>query len=544
MFKRIWKSIYLSSSLLCATVLISSDAVSWAAEPTNVKAVGVETSNSSLDAINLYTQQGNRENDPLGQITNVHQLRDVSTTDWAYSALQSLVERYGCLVGYSDLSYRGNRSLSRYEFAAGLNACLNQIEALIEKSEAILREDLEKLQRLVQEFEEELTRLGTRVDNLEGRIAFLEERQFSPTTKLIGEVIVAAVQVFGEENASTGEDLDEQVTLNQRTRLSLLTSFTGKDRLRTRLQVGNFVTDGPGFRGGSNTTRLNFASNTDDQFILNKIEYRFPIGDRTQFWVTGVNMNLDDVANPLAPYTADSGTGSISAFGSYAPIYYTSSGAGAAFSHNFTKELNLVGFYSSINANGREEGTGLFNGQFVAAGQLTYNPSSNASLGLVYSHNYFPGNLTGFVSGGFGSFAADDPFDGAATSSDNLALVWTWQVASNFNLSGWGMYTQAHGESGARRGDRADIWNWKLTFAFPDLFSQGNLGALTVGNPPRAYNVEGGPEDNETAWLVELFYRFQLNEYISVTPGAFVVTNPEDGRQPLWVGVIRTTFSF
>lgn len=532
-----------STVLLRATLLISINAFTWAGKPTNVNTAVVETSNSSLDAINLYTQLGNLESDPLSQITNVHQLRDVSPTDWAYKALRSLVERYGCIFGYSDLIYRGNRSLSRYEFAAGLNACLNQIEALIEKSEAILREDLEKLQRLVQEFEGELALLGTRLDNLEGRVAFLEERHFSPTTKLIGEVIFAAVQVFGEENASTGEELDEQVTLNQRTRLSLLTSFTGKDRLRTRLQAGDFVSsDGPGFRGGSNTTILSFASNTDNRLILNKLEYRFPIGERTQLWITAANMNLDDVANTLAPYTADTGTGSISAFGSYAPIYYTSSGAGAAFSHNFTKELNLVGFYSALNASEPNEGAGLFNGQFVAAGQLTYNPSSNSGVGLVYSHNYFPGNDTGFVSGGFGSFAADDPFEGTATSSDNVALVWAWQVASNFNLSGWGMYTKAHAESGVRQGDSADIWNWKLTFAFPDLFSEGSLGALTVGNPPRAYHVEGGPEDQETAWLVELFYRFQLNEYISITPGAFVITNPEDGRKPLWVGVIRTTW--
>ena len=69
--------------------------------------------------------------DPLEQVTNVSQLRDVSPGDWAFEALRSLVERYGCIAGYPDGTYRGNRAMSRYEFAAGLNACLQQIERLL-----------------------------------------------------------------------------------------------------------------------------------------------------------------------------------------------------------------------------------------------------------------------------------------------------------------------------------------------------------------------------------------------------------------------------
>ena len=55
--------------------------------------------------------------------------------------------------------------MSRYEFAAGLNACLNQIERLIASSEAVLREDIETINRLMQEFEAELASLDGRVDN-------------------------------------------------------------------------------------------------------------------------------------------------------------------------------------------------------------------------------------------------------------------------------------------------------------------------------------------------------------------------------------------
>ena len=38
--------------------------------------------------------------DAMAQVTSVSQLSDVQPTDWAFQALQSLVERYGCIAGY------------------------------------------------------------------------------------------------------------------------------------------------------------------------------------------------------------------------------------------------------------------------------------------------------------------------------------------------------------------------------------------------------------------------------------------------------------
>lgn len=67
----------------------------------------------------------------INQITSINQLRDVSPQSWSYEALKNLVEGYGCIVGYPDGTYRGDRPLTRNEFAAGLNACLTQIEKRI-----------------------------------------------------------------------------------------------------------------------------------------------------------------------------------------------------------------------------------------------------------------------------------------------------------------------------------------------------------------------------------------------------------------------------
>ena len=69
-------------------------------------------------------------------------------------ALQSLVERYGCIAGYPDGTYRGNSALTRYEFAAGVNACLDRVNELIATVTAnlVTRQDLATIKRLQEEF--------------------------------------------------------------------------------------------------------------------------------------------------------------------------------------------------------------------------------------------------------------------------------------------------------------------------------------------------------------------------------------------------------
>jgi hypothetical protein len=67
----------------------------------------------------------------LAQVATVDELSDVFPSDWAYTALQNLVETYGCIEGYPNRTFRGNQALTRYEFAAGLNACLDVLATLI-----------------------------------------------------------------------------------------------------------------------------------------------------------------------------------------------------------------------------------------------------------------------------------------------------------------------------------------------------------------------------------------------------------------------------
>lgn len=102
------------------------------------------------------------------QTTSVLQLTDVQPTDWAFQALQSLVERYGVVVGHFNSADRGNRAMTRDEFAARINAALKKVDELIAArgSDLVAHNDLVTLQRLQAEFATELAILQNRVDPL------------------------------------------------------------------------------------------------------------------------------------------------------------------------------------------------------------------------------------------------------------------------------------------------------------------------------------------------------------------------------------------
>ena len=205
--------------------------------------------------------------DSLNQITNVSQLQDVQPGDWAYQALRGLVERYGCIAGYRDGTFRGNRALTRYEFAAALDTCLQQVQQLIDSGTANLatKEDLEILSRLNQEFKSELATISERVGKLEEKTDFLEKNQFSTTTKLKGEGI------FALSFTDKGE-----ATFSDRVRLNFNSSFTGKDLLRIRLQANNV----PNLSGvtGTDMSRTSFDAGNNNNVSLNEVYYRWSDG--------------------------------------------------------------------------------------------------------------------------------------------------------------------------------------------------------------------------------------------------------------------------
>lgn len=503
------------------------------------------------------------EDDPMGQVTNVNQLSDVSPGDWAYEALRSLVERYGCIVGYPDGTYRGNRATTRYEFAAGLNACLNQIERLIAASTDgfVRRDDLETLQRLSNEFQAELASLGTRVDALEARTALIEENQFSTTTKLFGQAI------FGVQGRSDNditffldqlEDRGTNVNVISNVQLSLFTQFSPRSLLLTGLQAG----EGSTAPRNTNDVVLSFEGDTNSDFQLSDLNYRQLVGRRLAFIVGPVGVNPVNVFRGVNRVES-AGQGPLSRFAQRNPIINIGNGdGGIGFDWQLATRFSLQGVYSASTADDPGNG-GLFggdNGETSFGTQLVVSPTDNIDISLQYINAYSPFGRLGTGVGDEQLALLGANFR-APLKTNAFGATLEWRVSPRFAVGGWGGYTTSEipGQEG-----NVETVNWMAFLNFPDLLGEGNLAGIYVGQPPRITSSDlpvgrnypsfvnrgdatAGPGSQPDSTLhLEGFYRFRVSDNISVTPGIIVIFNSahNSDNDTVTIGAIRTTFNF
>jgi hypothetical protein len=511
----------------------------------------------------------------MDQVTSVTELKDVQPTEWAYEALRSLVERYGCIVGYPDLTYRGNRALTRWEFAAGLNACMNTMERLIQENVAVLKEDVDTIKRLSQEFEAELAALGGRVDNLEGRVAFLEDHQFSTTTKLRGEAVFSVADTFGDfaDDVDLGDDVEEddptQTVFQDRVRLNFETSFTGEDMLRTRLQAGNFAGGNRFDNGvtGTNMTRLAYDDGEGNDVTIDDLWYRFPVGPVTA-WVGANGLNLDDVFSTANPYLSDSGTGSLTRYGRYNNMVNRGpSGTGLGLKFDLNDQFYIGAAYladdgsntAGIGASSPSESQGLFNGSYSAGGQVGFKPTEDIEIAATFVHTYRNGEVgvddDGDAINGPGLFGnisspdAETPFGAdVPTTAERIGLSASWKVTDIIHLGASGGYGIANEVSPNIGLDNVDLWTWNANVSLLDLGKEGAVLSLSGGLPPKGEFTDGDPDQriDDSSYLIQAQYKFPITDNISITPGGYVLLNPDhnDDNDAIWVGVLRTTFKF
>jgi hypothetical protein len=479
------------------------------------------------------------------QVTSVSQFSDLRPSDWAFQALQSLVERYGCIVGYPGRTFRGDHSITRYEFAAGLNACMNRINELIAAATAdlVTKEDFLMLRRLQEEFALELATLQGRIDALETRVATLEKQQFSTTTKLHGEVIFGISDEFSR---------DENVAvLQNRVRLNLETSFTGRDVLHTRLAAGNTIPfDTP---GGTAEGTLQFRiGNTvpANSVRIDRLSYLFPVGEHLWGYVAANGGIHSDYTPATSPYLDDfdGGNGALSVFGQTSPIYRIGGGAGVALYYELNRLLSFsAGYLAGPGVANPSQKNGLLDGNYAALGQVTLSPNNRLKFSLTYVHGYHRGNTPIFNQGNIdnqfftGTSFANTYHFGNAASTNSYGAQASITISPRLAISGFFGYTDLNPIGRANQ----DIWYYGLGLAFPDLGKEGNLGGLVVGVEPYL-----GSSDrqipNDTSLHIEGFYRYQINDYFSITPGLIWISAPDQNsnNDNILIGAVRLTFRF
>lgn len=121
-----WLKTALMAGLAITVVILSplSIQVSFGETPANSATPPEVASVSSLTP---------QEPGTVAQVTSVSQFSDVQPTDFYFQALQSLVERYGCIRPMSDGTFGGNQTMTRGQFFVDIEDCLNQMVYLLAK---------------------------------------------------------------------------------------------------------------------------------------------------------------------------------------------------------------------------------------------------------------------------------------------------------------------------------------------------------------------------------------------------------------------------
>jgi len=486
----------------------------------------------------------------MAQVNKVSELSDIQPDDWALMGLRSLGERYHCQTV-------GNHPWNRYEFASILKTCLDNVSKSVSDKVSIADGDLILVQRLQKEFEPELTKLKQRVDSVEDRSRQLAAQEFSPTTRLIGQT------TFGIQGTnSPGVDLYPRDGIRERTaktnltfasnvQLTLATSFTGRDLFLTGLTAGNLSSSAPLLF--TNMGRLGYESDTNNRLALADLSYRFALAPRLGIVVGAAGVNPANTFRGLNPLEG-SGDGAISLFGQRNPILALGNNTGGiGFDWQISNRVSLQGVYSAELPG--VPSVGLFNGRRTAGAQLTLAPTKNLDVGLNYLYSHSPDGLLGT---GIGDAQLISPFaDPTPFNTHAVGASMTWRLNNNLQLGGWGGWTRSNPE---KLTGHVETTNWMVFAALPNLLLPGNLGGILVGQPPKITNstlptgfnfpnfsdegTAGGRRD--TALHIELFYRAQLSDNLSLTPGVIVVLHPDHNaaNEPLVVGALRATFRF
>ena len=477
-----------------------------------VAPVAANAAELNMVAVNQYSES---------QVTSISQFSDVRPTDWAYQALNNLVDRYGCVAGYPNGTFGGGKAMTRFEAAALLNACLDRVS-----------ETTDELRRLLNEFQGELAVLRGRVDGLEKRVGVLQAQQFSTTTKLKGEANFVLGGVNGAQ-LRNGTQVGN-TAFNYDLRLNFDTSFTGKDLLRTRLRSGNFSSQPFGSSGS--LFKLDKAETTADGVIIDRLYYSFPALAKGVTVTAGALVRNTEIAWIPSAYKSE-----ILDFFQVAGapgVYNKATGQGFGIQYvQPGKKGGIVVGLNYVAQDGDNSSTGVFNstGGLNTLAQLGYRaPNWGVAFGYRYGTQGTRIRTFNGLNGANGTL-------GANQGSNGYAINAYWQpvqsgIVPSVSLAyGWNYVAGPSTPNNATNSQ-----TWMAGLQWNDVFAKGNGAGFAVGQPGNAQGLSA----NATMW--EVFYKYRVSDNISITPALFYVSNNQafSGTSSNVGGVIQTKFTF
>jgi len=475
------------------------------------------------------------------------QFSDVVPGDWAYTALQNLSESYGCVDNSYTQNLKSGQALTRYEAAALVNACLEG---------GIASVDSEDVSRLTNEFGTEMAILKGRVDGLEYKVKELSAGQFSPTTKMTGKVVFNTGYVEDEQAAET----DNKVHFNYMFQANLYSSFTGKDKLYTRIKTGNFVatagSEDP-FEDQERGTHLSAANSNGNELEVDKLWYEFPVTDSIKAWVGPRIENYYMLASAPSIYKpilkGFALGGNASTYGSS-----TSPGLGAAWIQQ-TDDRSAARWAISTNyaaANGHQATTGIFadtgakwltkveygSPRWQVSGAVAFNMCDESKAGST--SNLITDTCTDWQS--YYTTAAGEGLTGNETA---YALRGYWKPLETGMIPAIQVGFDRSNVAARGTGATSETSAWMAGFIWKDALVDDNTLGVAFGQPQKATEIVGGGTADAATdpFQWEAYYDYKVNDGITITPAIFGGQDRDNGTtgdDDWFGGLIQTTFKF
>ena len=301
--------------------------------------------------------------------------------------------------------------------------------------------------------------------------------------------------------ATSGEDGDlvpptEALVAVYGYQIDLSTSFTGEDSLDVAIDAGS---------GQTALAELDLNTTANDALTVDGVTYTFPIGDKLTVLV-GDSTSGSALYSTACVYGGFTNT--LDDCGNFSTAF-TATGHAVAGTVGFSAAYDIGnGFTGAVGYNGQGSdaaGLGTIEGTDFVGGQLTYT-ADNYGVSITYADLDV---ATGWGLNGYYTFASNLP-----------------SISVGYEF----------GEVEQVGADDVETTQWFVGLQWDEL-GNGTLGVAMGSSGPQVENA-----DENMAY--EVFYTYNVNDSMTVTPALFIIENNAAGAEDQTGVVVKTSFSF
>jgi len=316
--------------------------------------------------------------------------------------------------------------------------------------------------------------------------------------------------------------------------LILIENFKHRGLLKVR--TSRSLTDSNAsnpFGSSSSIFKLDKADNTSgvngNNVVIDRLFYQFPVFNGSTTLTAGALVRNTEMA--WIPTAYKSNILDFFQVAGAPGVYNKATGSGFGIQYG---KKGLVAGVNYVAQNGADSSTGEFDrsGALNTLAQIGYRGDNwGAAFGYRYGTEGTRVRTYNGLNGASGTLVPGQTSNGYAVNAYWQPTQSGWVPSIS---AGYGWNTVSGTQSAATNSQ-----SWMAGLQWEDVFVDGNTAGVAIGQAPTGENLE-------KATMLEIFYKYQVSDNISVTPAIIYGSDNQRlaGNSSNWGGVIQTTFKF